>query len=228
MPYSPILSIFTASFEIVAAIFGFLSKGRRSIRYTAAFVLLFLATYQLFEAIICANPTSFTWLVRPAFMTVLWLPATGLLLLMFLTPALRRFMKVYTGIFYGLALGLFIWQLIDKTPVGSSVCLVVFARYNGVMPHALTLAYGVYYQLGLLSMLAISAICLMKTTDAFARRQVGQLLFGCLVFIIPALMVTILLPVAEGAYASILCHMALLLAIFIVRILWMENKKSKS
>lgn len=228
MSYSPLLSIFTAAFEIAAAIFGFLSKGRRSVRYTAATVLLLLAAYQLFEAVICADPARFTGLVRPAFMTVLWLPATGLLLLTFLTPSLRRFMKVYTGVFYGFALGLFIWQLIDQSPVGTSVCLVVFARYNGVMPRLLTLAYGIYYQAGLLSMLSLSAICLMKTTNAFSRKQVGQLLFGCLAFIIPALMVTILLPVAEGAYASILCHMALLLAIFIIRILWMEQKNSQA
>ncbi len=226
MDYSPILSIVTAVLEISAAAWALLSKGRRSVRYSAAAVLFFLASYQIMEASICADPVRFTRLVRPAFMTVLWLPATGLLLLTFLAPTLRRFMKIYTGIFYALALGIFIWQFVDQTPVGTSVCLVVFARYNNVMPRALTLAYGIYYQLGLLSMLVLSAVGVVKTADAFARKQIGQLLFGCLIFIIPAMMVTRLIPLTEGAYASILCHMAILLAVFIFSILWLENKKN--
>lgn len=226
MPYTPILSIIIATFEIAAAVFGFVSKGRRNVRYSAGAVLLFLASYQIIEAVMCTDPTRFSGLARPAFMTVLWLPATGLLLLTFLAPTLRRFMKVYTGIFYALALGIFIWQILDQTPVGTSVCLVVFARYNGVMPRALTLTYGIYYQLGLLSMLVLSAVGVVKTADHFARKQIGQLLFGCLAFIIPAMMVTLLIPLTEGAYASILCHMALFLAIFIARILWLENKKA--
>jgi hypothetical protein len=225
MPYSPILSILTATFEISSAILGFFFKGRRAVRFSAAILLLLLASYQIIEAVMCLDPSRFVELARPAFMTVLWLPATGLLLLTFLAPVLHRFLKIYTGIFFTLALGIFVWQLIDKTPVGTSVCLVVFARYNDAMPRLLSLVYGIYYQLGLLSMLTFSALGVVKTADEFARWQIGQLLFGCLAFIIPAMLVTLLFPITEGAYASILCHLALLLAIFIVRILWSEKKK---
>ena len=228
MAYSPILSIITATFEIAAAIFASFCKGRRNVRYSAAAVLLFLSAYQIIETVLCVDPVRFAGLSRPAFMTVLWLPATGLLLLSSISPSLHRFMKTYTGIFYGLAFGLFVWQILDQTPVGTSVCLVVFAKYNNVMPKLLTLIYGIYYQLGLLSMLVLSAICLMQCQEELARKQVGQLLIGCLAFIVPALMVTILIPATEGAYASILCHLALFLAIFIVRILWLENKSGSA
>ncbi len=226
MDYSPILSIVTASLEIIAVIWALFGKGRKSIRFSAGALLLFLAAYQVIEAIICRDPARFTTLARVAFMVVLWLPATGLLLLTFLTPILRRFLRVYTTLFYLVALGLFVWMLVDRTAIGASVCLVVFARYNGVMPYVLTWVYGVYYQLGLVSMLFISGIAVIKTTDGIARKQVGQLLYGCLAFIVPAMMFVLMFPVADGAYASILCHFALFLAIFVFRILWLENKNA--
>jgi hypothetical protein len=224
MNYSPLLSIVTATFEISAAVFALYSRGRKNVRYAAAAVLLFLAAYQVIEAVMCVNPARFAWLNRPAFMTVLWLPATGLLLLTYLAPTMRGFLKPYTALFYTAALGIFAWQLIDKTPVGTSVCLVVFARYNGVMPNPMSQVYGYYYQLGLLSMLILSAVAAVKTSDDLARRQIGQVLFGCLAFIIPAMVLTIMVPSTEGAYASILCHMALFLAVYIARVLWMEHR----
>ncbi len=226
MDYSPILSIVTATLEISAAFWAFFARGRRSVRFSAGALLLFLASYQVIEAVICRDPARFTTLARVAFMVVLWLPATGLLLLTFLAPALRRFLRMYTALFYLAALGLLIWMLVDKTPIGVSVCLVVFARYSGVMPYVLTWVYGVYYQLGLLSMLLVSAVAVIKTSDGIARKQIGQLLYGCLAFIVPAMMFVLLFPIADGAYASILCHFALLLAIFVFRILWLEHKNA--
>lgn len=227
MDYSPILSIITATLETGAAIWAFFARGRRSVRFSAGALLLLLAAYQVIEAVLCHDPARFTTLTRVAFMVVLWLPATGLLLITYLAPILRRFLRIYTTLFYLVALGLFIWMLIDKTPVGTSVCIVVFARFNGDMPYVLTWVYGVYYQLGLLNMLLISAIAVIKTSDAITREQIGQLLYGCLAFIVPAMMFVLLFPIADGAYASILCHFALFLAIFIFRILWLENKNAK-
>jgi hypothetical protein len=228
MNYSPILSIFTATFEIAAAIWAFLGRGRKALLRVAATVLLFLAAYQIIETILCSNPEGLRVFGRIAFMVVLWLPPTGLLLLSLLAGSREKWLQIYTAVFYALALCIFIWLLVDRTPIGVSVCLVVFARYYDVIPSALNLVYCGFYQLGLINMLFFSAILAVKTDDAFQRKLIGQILFGSLAFIIPALIVVNLFPIAEGTFSSILCHFALLLAIFIVRLIWLEKRHSSA
>ncbi len=225
MPYSPILSIVTAALEISVAVWAFIARGRRKVLISAGALLLFLAAYQIIEAVLCANPASSPALGRVAFMVVLWLPATGLLLLTFLTTRLRKLFAVWTGLFYAAALVIFIWLLIDKTPFTTSVCLVVFARYGVVMAPALNWVYGFYYQFGLISMLFLSAIGTAWAQDATERQRIGQVLYGTMAFIIPTIAVVNLFDITAGAFSSILCHFALLLAIFIARLIWLEGKK---
>ena len=222
--YSPILSIATAGIEITAAIWALFCRGRKSIRYTASALLLFLASYQIIEAIMCADPERFTVLGRVAFMVVLWLPPTGLLLLTFMHST--RLNRWFTRIGFLLALVIFFWLLIDDYSIGASVCLVVFARYYDVVPRLLAVIYGGFYQLGLLSILFLSAVSTAASGEAFQRRQVAQLLYGSLAFIVPAMIVVNVIDLAEGALASILCHFALLLAIFVIRLLWLEKQKA--
>ena len=222
--YSPILSIATAAIEISAAIWAFFVRGRKSIRFTASALLFFLAAYQVIEAVMCSNPAGFTLLGRIAFLVVLWLPPTGLLLLAYMDPS--RLNRWFAWIGYALAFGIFIWMVVDQHPIGVSVCLVVFARYYDVVPRLLSVIYGGYYQAGLLSILFLSAISTAKTREAFQRKQNAQLLFGSLAFIVPAMIVVNVFDLAKGALSSILCHFALLLALFIIRLLWLEHKKS--
>jgi hypothetical protein len=225
MNYSPILSICTAAFELAAAGWAFTARGRKRILLSAGILLVFLAAYQIIEAVLCTDPARYPALGRVAFLVVLWLPATGLLLLTFLAPALRKFLRVYTTLFYAGALALFIWLLIDTTPLTTSVCLVVFARYGVVMAPALNIAYGAYYQLGLISMLVLAAVGAILTQDARPRQLIGQVLYGTLAFILPTIVVVNLFDITQGAFASILCHFALLLAVFIARLIWLEGRK---
>ncbi len=225
MPYSPILSIVTAAVEIGFAVWAFIAPGRKKILVSAGVLLLFLAAYQIIEAVLCANPERFVGLGRVAFMVVLWLPATGLLLLTFLTPVLRKLMIVFTGIFYAAALAIFIWLLIDTTPMTTSVCLVVFARYGVVMAPTLNWVYGFYYQFGLISMLFLSAVGAVWTQDPADRKRIGQVLYGTMAFIIPTIAVVNLFDITAGAFSSILCHFAGLLALFIGRLIWLEARK---
>lgn len=228
MNYSPILSIFTAVFEITAGIWALTSKGRKWVLRSSAAILFLLAAYQLIETILCSNPEGLRVFGRIAFMVVLWLPPTGLLLLSLLAGRKEKWLRIYTVVFYSLAAIIFVWLLADRTPIGVSVCLVVFAQYHDAMPSLLNLVYGSLYQLGLISMLFISAILVVKADDQIQRRLIGQLLFGSMAFIIPALIVVNVFQVASDSFSSILCHFALLLAIFIVRLIWLERKQARS
>ena len=224
MNYSPILSIATVIFEITAGIWAWIGRGRKAILRSSAMILFLLAAYQIIETVLCSNPEGMKTFGRIAFMVVLWLPPTGLLLLSLLAGKKEIWLRIYTFVFYAIAVFIFIWLLIDRTPIGVSVCLVVFARYYDAMPATLNLIYAAFYQLGLISMLCISGILSVKTEDAFQRKLIGQVLFGCLAFIIPTFIVINLFDITQGAFSSILCHFALLLAFFICRLIWLERK----
>lgn len=228
MNYSPILSIFTAIFEITAGIWALFGRGRKSILRTSAAILFLLAAYQIIEAVLCSNPEGMKVFGRVAFMVVLWLPPAGLLLLSLLAGQKATWLRIYTFVFFAVAVFIFIWLLVDRTPIGVSVCLVVFARYAEVMPALLNQVYAGFYQLGLISMLFISAILSVRTEDALQRKLSGQLLFGCLAFMVPTMVVINLFDITRGAFSSILCHFALLLAFFICRLIWLESKHASA
>jgi hypothetical protein len=110
---------------------------------------------------------------------------------------------------------------LDRNFVTVSVCLIVFARYQNPTP--LYQAYGIFYQSGLLSMLLLSANGVTNCEDLHTRRLLGQVLLGSIAFIIPSLVTVAVVPVAEAALPSIMCHFALLLAAFLTRLAWMER-----
>jgi len=88
MDYSPMLSIATAALEIGAAVWTLRGPGRRYIIQPVATILLFLAGYQIVEAVFCTGllPLTGQLLPRLAFVIVAWLPPTGLLLVARLYP----------------------------------------------------------------------------------------------------------------------------------------------
>jgi hypothetical protein len=226
MNYNPILSIATASLEIAAAVWAFRGPGRRPIVRAAGAILLFLAGYQIIEAVLCTGliQTPPEFLSRLAFMTVAWLPPTGLLLVAQLYPARTRHVHHYAYAMYIFCAVLVGWIAVQENFVSQSVCLVVFARYTH--PTTLYQAYGIFYQTGLMGMLALSAYGVTICDDRRQRLLLGQVLLGSLAFIFPSLVTVAVIPVAQDALPSIMCHFALLLALFLVRLVSIERKTS--
>ncbi|KAF0107453.1 MAG: hypothetical protein FD146_1931 [Anaerolineaceae bacterium] len=226
MNYNPILSIVTASFEIAAAAWAFRGPGRRPIVRATGAILLFLAGYQIIEALLCTGliHTPPELLSRLAFITVSWLPPTGLLLVALLYPARTRHVHHYAYAMYIFCALLAGWIFFQRDFVSASVCLVVFARYTHPTP--LYQAYSIFYQTGLMGMLALSAYGVTVCDDRRQRLLLGQVLLGSLAFIFPALVTVAVLPIAQDALPSIMCHFALLLALFLVRLVSIERKWS--
>jgi hypothetical protein len=223
MNYSPLLSIVTASLEVGAAVWVLRGPGRKPILHTVSAILFFLAGYQIVEGILCTgSPVTLAFLPRLAFMVVAWLPPTGLLLVAQLYPT-----KTRTIYYYAYAMFIFCGTLVasiavDKSFVTATVCEIVFAQYTN--PTQLYQTYGIFYQTGLMSMLLLSAYGVTICTDDHQRLLLGQVLLGSIAFIFPALVMVAVIPIAQDALPSIMCHFAMLLAFFLIRLAWMERK----
>lgn len=228
MDYNPILSLATAALEIGAAVWALRGPGRRSIVIPASAILLLLAAYQVVEAVICTasfTATSiFSFLPRLAFIVVAWLPPTGLWLTAKLYPGKKRPLQAYATAMYLVGAGLVLAIATDVRFVSATVCEIVFARFTNPTP--LYRAYGLFYQSGLFAMLLISAYGVTIASDTRQRLLLGQVLLGSIAFIFPSLVTVAVVPVAERALPSIMCHFALLLALFLFRLLWIERRES--
>lgn len=226
MNYSPFLSIGTAVLEVTAAVWALRGSGRKPIVRTTAAILFFLAGYQIIEAALCTGllPQTGTLLPRLAFIVVAWLPPTGLLLVARLYPTRTHTLFRYAGVMYVCCAALAAGIALQGNFVSESVCMIVFARYTNPTP--LFRLYGIFYQTGLFSMLLLSAYGVTICEDHRQRLLLGQVLLGCIAFIFPALVTISVIPIAEDALPSILCHFALLLALFLVRLLKIEQTTS--
>ncbi len=226
MNYNPFLSIITAALEISAAVWALQGPGRKPIIRTTAAILLFLAGYQIVEAVLCTRllPATGSFLPRLAFMVVAWLPPTGLLLVARLYPTQKQTLHWYAYGMYLFCAALVLGIATDSRFVSATVCEIVFARYTN--PTALYQTYGLFYQSGLMAMLLLSAYGVTVSDDRRQRLLLGQVLLGSIAFLFPSLVTVAALPMAEKALPSIMCHFALLLAAFLVRLVVIERKTS--
>ncbi len=222
MHYSPILGVATAAFEVAVAVWALSGPGRKDVVRVTSAILILLAGYQMTEVLICTADSSYGFLPRLAFIDVTWLPPLGLLL------AARLFAprsRVANGAAYAMlaaAGGIMVWIAADPGFVTASVCSTVFARYSHTLPRFLV--YSGFYWLGLLGMVGFSAYGARAERDANGRRMFAELRTGSVGFIVPSLVVTWFVPTASGALPSIMCHFALVLAVFLTRLVAFERK----
>jgi hypothetical protein len=210
MPYSPTLSVFTAAFELILAVWIWRGGGERAIKRPLVLMLGLLAGYQLLEVLVCQSGGS-PMLSRLAFADIVWLPPVGIWLIVRLaqpaSPWPARVAKALLGLTGAWTLA--VLTVPDFLTV--TVCQAVFATYHTDLPLMYDL-YGVFYDLGLMGLvfsgLAAAAFC----EDAHRRRLIATFVAGNLAFILAALMTMVTVPATRGASPSILCHYALSLA----------------
>lgn len=222
MHYSPVLGVATAVFEVTVAAWALTGPGRKDIVRITGAILFLLAGYQMTEVLICAADPSPGFLPRVAFIVVTWLPPLGLLLAARLFSPRSRFVNAAAYGMLAAAGGIMAWIVLDPGFVTSSVCSTVFARYTHTLPRFLV--YSSFYWIGLLGMVGFSAYGARAARDAGGRRLFAELRTGSVGFIIPSLVVTWFVPTAQGALPSIMCHFALVLAVFLTRLVVVERK----
>ena len=219
--YSPTLSIVTAALELLAAGWTLRAYGRRSVRIPVALMFLFLAGYQLIEVFVCADPSS-VFLARAAFVDVVWLPPLGLLFLLRLGRPARR---IWTWLVYGtlgLAGVISVWVTVDPTFVTGTVCQAVIAFYTH--PTSGIELYGMFYHSGLWAMMAGGIRVILKAEDPVDRAHAADFVMGTVGFVVLALTTEVVFPGTRNATPSVMCHYAIILALFLARLMWRESR----
>ena len=224
MSYSPALAIATAVFEVTVAIWALRGPGRKPIIRTTSAILLLLAAYQLVEVLVCSHVPVYRFMPQMAFIVVTWLPPLGLLLIAQLSPSQSTINYAISYFMLAVAFGIVVWIAFDERFVSDSVCNIVYAKYTN--PYPRFLIYSWFYWLGLFAMVALSTWGVRRTDHSKDRQLLKLVLLGSLGFIIPGVIVTRFVAPAEGALPSILCHFALVLAVFLARLVKQERESS--
>lgn len=226
MTYSPGLAIATAIFEVTIAIWALRGPGRKPIIRTTSAILLLLAAYQLVEVLVCSRAPVYGFMPQMAFIVVTWLPPLGLLLIAQLSSTQAQINYAISYFMLAVAFSIVVWIAFDDRFVSDSVCNVVYAKYATPLPRFQI--YSWFYWLGLFGMVVLSALGVRNADDFGQQKLLRSVLLGSLGFIIPGVIVTRFVAPAEGALPSILCHFALVLAIFLARLINHERKNALS
>jgi hypothetical protein len=86
--------------------------------------------------------------------------------------------------------------------------------------------YAGFYWIGLLGMVALSTYGARTSTDPHRRRLLTQVLAGTLGFVLPSVATSWFVPTARAALPSVMCHFALILAIFLARMIALERRQA--
>ena len=225
--YSPILGIATAAFELGVAAWALARRrrGRPQVVLLAALLLVFLAGYQILEVVICwAGIGPRLLLSRLAFVDVAWLPPLTTLLLAALYGRGRpgaHWLRGFGYLSLLLAGALCVWVVVDYRFVSQTMCEFLFARYRHIGPYFDL--YGGFYQASQVSSALFAVLCLVRCPDARDRLAIADLVCGIILYLFPSLVVGIAYHAATAyGLPSIMCHLALVFAIFLARILRRE------
>jgi len=161
-----------------------------------------------------------------AFIVVTWLPPLGLLLIAQLSPSQSQLNYAISYFMLAVALSIVIWIAFDERFVADSVCNVVYAKYSTPMPRFQI--YSWFYWLGLLGMIILPALGARNSEDPNQQQLLKIVLIGSLGFIVPAVIITHFVAPAQGALPSIMCHLALVLAISLARLIAVERRNDES
>ncbi len=219
MSYLPFLALATAAFELGGAIFVLRRPGPLRLRAVVALLLVLLAGYQLLEVVVCGGAPG-SMAARLAHLDITFLPPVGVLLAVMLYQPRARWPWVGAWTLLGLAALTGVAAALSPGLGGVTSCELVVAFYAYEWDAALY-AWGGLYDLGMLAMGFTPAAAVIHCQDPARRAMLGDLLYGTLGFLLPSLVVIVAMQGtggAKGGAPSILCHFALILAIFLVRL----------
>jgi len=223
--YSPLLAIVTGLLEFAAAVFTLLSPGRRRILLPTGLLFLLLAGYQLAEVAVCAAPENALF-SRLAFFDITWLPPLGLLLMTRLVSPRPRGLALLPVPWFAAAAAIVVWIFAAGGGPEKSVCQMVIARYTTAPPFEI--AYGIFFQSGIAVLLFGSTAALGGAADPVDRKHLAGLQAGTLGFLLPSLAVRIVFGDNEGLLPSVMCHFAIVLAVFLFLLVLRERKQGLS
>lgn len=222
--YTPFIALATGLLEISAFIFFFKAfrHGPRHLKTLIA-ILFFLAGYQLLEAFNCSYP-GFPMMVRLSFIDITMLPVLGVYFTYLTAPANRVNLWRVSLAFWVFAAFFVIYYLISPVSAQLKSCQSFFATYSN--ESSVYKFYGYYYQLGMLLMVVFSIVNMVNLKNTNDRRLVADFAIGSVLFIVPSILVSGFIEKYYSSMPSVMCHIALILSVFIIKVLYREYKFS--
>lgn len=206
-------ALLTATFEICLAIWILRAAFEKGLRYHLAALLMFLAGYQIMETFICAMPQEGS-LPRLAFAWIVWLPPVGVALLVRLAQPISALPRQLSQAYLAVA-GLWSAVLLAvPNTMRLTVCDTVFARYESDVSLFYAF-YGLFYDIGLAVIVFGGLRAAATTRDPLNRALIADFVTGNLAFIMGALCVMVTMSHSDGSSPSVMCHLALFLAMAI-------------
>ena len=206
MKWTPYLSLLTIILEFLFIFISFNSKKEKHIKIPAISILILLLSYQIIEALICYKIVNRLIFSKIAFMVILWLPAIGLNLILSIINGRKS-----GFFFYIFAVLLSLMVLFDKNFVKDVHCLIFWAKYQ--TKNLSYLIYSIYYELGQIAMIFLSIYGMVISNSYNRRIYLGLILIGTLFFVLFGFMFVVIVPSALGALPSVMCHLAIFLAL---------------
>lgn len=206
MCLTPWISAATFIIELFIAAWLFSLPKKRDTRI-AAWIVVFLAVYQLSSFFLCTKSSVFWNLI--GYLAVTWLPALGIHL-----AQIQTNQRLQYKLFYGLAL-IFSLGMIFTAPIflPDAQCDAMFISYHN-HPWGF-IVYGMYY-LGTLGLIVISLIKAYNYTNGINKAKNLIFLIGMLSFIIPAYLIKFTIPFLSNSFPSVFCFFAVFLAACLV------------
>lgn len=204
--------IATMAIEVMLAVYVIVRYHMSQALRLIALALGALGIFQLSEYYVCGGlgADAGAW-SRLGFIAITALPALGLHLLYVLSGKQSRKL---VGAAYASMAAFMGYFLASSTAFAGHECTGNYVIFQiGNTP---ALVYGMYYYGWLLTALIIGALWLSKNkSNKLVRQQVGGLLLGYLVFLVPTGIANAVRPETRNGIPSIMCGFAVLFALIL-------------
>lgn len=205
--YDGILSLLIFCIEIVL-LGNVLSFSKSKYKNLIVTILLLLALYQFFEFLICGMNLKEGFVIYLAFVTISFLPPTGLLLI---AKVNKINLKRFQGLIFAPAIFFSLYYFLTIKEFRVRECSVIYASYH----YPLGFLYGLFYYLPILIALSIAFRNLFTSKDKVLKRNNLILILGYLSFLIPMIVTLLIYPESVNFIESLMCKFAFVLSLTI-------------
>ena len=208
--FSPPVMIATCVIEVGLALHTLWRYKMGAVSRLATLLLLFLATFQLAEFMVCRGVGDGLLWSRVGFAAITTLPPLGLHLTYAVAGAKRRWL-LWPAYLSGAAFLAF-FSLIGRS-IDGHACLGNYVIFQ-IAP-GFGWLYGAYYYVWLIAALALGWRQLRCAEQRRKHRALAGLMFGYAIFLLPTTTVNFLKPETMAAIPSVMCGFAVLLALML-------------
>lgn len=227
MCFTPKISLATAFIEFFTAAWLCYRFPKSKLTGFFAVILVFLATYQFSEFMLCITNNVQFW-GKFGFITYTLIPP----ILIILSARIKQFKKTYL-LYFIPALAIISIAILDKNFISYGVCSTLFVTIRNKFfsfdtAPILTSLYIEYYLI-YLSLTVIYLYRRIKTAKLAQEKYIYYLMiFTIPLVIVPPLILIIIFPSLNIVFPSMYCHFAMIITLTAIISLYYENKTTKS